>query len=362
MINVFGSCVGSEELAEVADCIDRQWLGIGVKTEKFERLMAQKTGLGFTAVDSGSNALYMAVKALKLKPGSEVIIPSITWIACATAVIEAGLKPVFADVDWTTCSITQESASRKVTGKTGAVMVVHYSGYPVEFSIGGIYTIGDCAHAVDSYICGVHVAKFCDISIFSFDSIKNIAAGELGGICSASKKFSRFFKESRYCGLVKSGIAASAEKDRWWCYELKRPFIKMLPNDITASIAIAQFKKLEIMQSRRRQIWNLYQQAFEDISWIERPPEASAGNKHSYFTYAVKVLNGRRDALARYLLDKWIYTTVRYEPLHLYSQFRCRTKLPVAEKLGECLLNLPLHPKLSDSDISCVTERVRGFK
>ena len=357
MINVFGSCVGSEELAEIKSCIDNQWLGMGKKTETFEKMMAEKLGVAdFTAVDSCSNALYMAVKLLNLKPLSEVIVPTINWVSGAIAVVLAGCVPVFADVDYETCNVTEGNIHDVLTRNTKAVMTVHYAGLPcnVRYLGSEFPIIADCAHAIDSsYILG-------DISVFSFNSVKNIACGELGGICSHNKDYSKRMREMRYCGLVKSGLQASTEKKRWWEYELKEPFIKMLPNDITASIGIAQLNKLDKLQARRKEVWDIYQKELK-LSWLALPPEIPGNIKHSYFTYFIKVLNGKRDGLARYLLDNGIYTTVRYEPLHLYKQFGKYRKLPVAEKLNEELLNLPLHPNLTDSEIEYIIGKIKEF-
>lgn len=366
MINVFGSCVGEEELAEIKSCFDNQWLGIGKKTEIFEKMMADKLGVDdFTAVDSGSNALYMAVNLLDLKAGSEIILPSVTWVSCANAVVLCGLKPIFCDVDYDTINATPETISEAITDKTEAVMIVHYAGLPVLTGF-DLPIIADCAHAVDTYIEWSkgewkHIANYADVSIFSFDSIKNIACGELGGICSSNPEYQDKPKKMRYCGLIKSGLQASTEKKRWWEYELTKSFPKMLPNDLTCSIGIAQLNKLDALQRKRKQIWDTYQKEFKDISWIITPPTIPKFIKHSYFTYFIKVLNGKRDGLARYLLNNGIYTTVRYEPLHLYKQFGKQRKLPIAEKLNEELLNLPLHPNLSDKDLDYIITKIKEF-
>ena len=356
MINVFGSLVGKEELEEIKSCFDNQWLGIGAKTATFEKMMAAKLGIAeFTAVDSCSNALYMAVKLLDLPKGSEVIIPTINWVSGAIAVILNGLKPVFCDVDYDTCNATQKDIEAVISRKTKAIMTIHYAGLPCEVWYRDIPVIADCAHAVDSNrILG-------DISVFSFNSIKNIACGELGGICSTDVELSKRMKEMRYCGLIKSGLQASTDKLRWWEYELTEPFIKMLPNDLTCSIGIAQLKKLDSLQARRKEIWDIYQREL-NLGWLALPPEIPKRLRHSYFTYFVKVLNGKRDGLARYLLDNGIYTTVRYEPLHLYKQFGSKQKLPVAERLNEELLNLPLHPNLSDKDVEFIIDKIKDFK
>jgi aminotransferase len=361
MINVFGSLVGKEELAEIKDCIDNQWLGIGPKTTLFEKMMSNKIGNSFIALDSGSNALYMAVTALNLPKNSDVIVPALTWVSCANAVILAGHRPVFADVDYNNINVTNETLDKVKTRRTKAAMVVHYGGLPVIAGI-DVPVIGDCAHAVDTYILNTHIAKFNDINIFSFDSIKNIACGELGGISSDNEDYSKCFKQLRYCGLIKSGLQASTDKERWWEYELTIPYPKMLPSDLSCAVGIAQLNKLDKLQRRRKDIWGVYQEQLKEINWLITPPEFSDCVRHSYFTYFIKVINGKRDQLARYLLDNGIYTTVRYEPLHLYKQFgQVRKHLPVAELLNEQLLNLPLHPNLSDKDLNFIIDKIKRF-
>jgi len=364
MINVFGSCVGTEELEEIKSSLKAQWLGIGPKVNQFEKMMASHVGNDdFVCVNSGSNALLAAIESLQLPKGSEVIIPSVTWISCATSVELAGLKPVFCDVDYDTVNVTTESIYKAKTKRTKAVMVVHYGGFPV---LAGYFlnvpVISDCAHAADTFFEGRHIGSFYDVSIFSFDGVKNISSGEMGGVTSPNKKYCDEVRNIRYCGIQKSGFEASTDKSKWWEYELKKPFPKMLPNDITASIGIAQLKKLDILQARRKSIWDRYQESLSDVCWLRLPPEIPEHIKHSYFTYFIKVINGKRDKLARYLLDNGIYTTVRYQPLHLMKYFNSKQKLPVAEKLNEELLNIPLHPSLTDKDVEFIIDKIKAFE
>jgi len=362
MINVFGSKIGKEELAEIKSSLDNQWMGIGPKTAIFEKMMANKLGLkDFIATDNCSNALYMAVKLLNLPKGSHVIVPTINWVSGAIAVQLAGCKPIFADCDYDTINVTHTTINKARTNRTKAIMIMHYGGLPVERLDYNVPIIADCAHAVDSAIDGNPLWLIGDIAVFSFNSIKNVACGELGGICSIHDSYSARAKDMRYCGLVKSGLQASTDKDRWWEYELKEPFIKALPNDVACSIGIAQLNKLDKLQARRKQIWDIYQEQLTDIGWIISPSEIPKNIKHSYFTYFIKVVNGKRDVLARYLLDNGIYTTMRYEPLHLYKQFGSKQKLPVAERLNEELLNLPLHPNLTDLDVEYIIDKLLHF-
>lgn len=357
MINVFGSMVGKEELAEVKTSIDNQWLGMGPKVEKFEKLFTERIGQDFVLIDNCSNGLYLAVQLLSLPKGSEVIVPANTWVSCATAVILNGCVPVFADCDHDTLNVTDETIADVITVKTKAIMVVHYSGYPVdveEIKRFGLPIIEDVAHAVDSKVDNTYCGTMGDIGVFSFDSMKNLACGELGGITCKSSVLTEKAISSRYCGLSKSGLQNATTKDRWWEYDLNGYCFKMLPNDIMASIGLAQLRKLSYLQGKRRAIWEQYQ---EEIGGDgdRMPPEI----QHSYFTYFVRL--NERDELAKFLLDNGIYTTVRYQPLHqLFKEFY-RGPLEVAEEFGERGLNLPLHPNLTWKEVDYIIGKVKNF-
>ena len=360
MIPVFGSKVGKEELDEIKTSINNQWLGIGKKVDTFEQLMTEKINSNFLAIDNCSNGLYLALKILNLPKGSEILVPAITWISCANAVMVAGYKPVFVDCDYNTVNVTTDLLEEVRTPKTKAAIIVHYAGLPCIVDI-DLPVIADCAHAVDTYIGNTHIAYTHTLNVFSFDSIKNLAAAELGGISSNNLEYIKQAKTLRYCGIAKSGLQASTDKDKWWEYQCYVPFIKMLPNDLSASVAIAQFKKLEQLQKRRKEVWDQYNEAFKEINWLIIPPKISKEIKHSFFTYFIKITNGKRNALARYLLNNNIYTTVRYHPLHLMEVFNSKRKLPVAEQINEELLNLPLHPNLSDEDVKYIITKIKQF-
>jgi dTDP-4-amino-4,6-dideoxygalactose transaminase len=365
MINVFGSLVGAEELEEIRTSLDAQWMGIGPKTAAFEREFSAKLGLpGFVLLDSGSNSLHLAVKLLDLPPGAEVIVPSFTWIACAHAVVLCGCVPVFCDVDLDTHNVTARDVASAVTPRTRAVMVVHYAGLPVQIediAALGFPIIEDAAHAVDSRHCGVACGALSDVGIYSFDAIKNLAMGEGGGLTAREPDRLARARQLRYCGIGKSGFEASADKSRWWEYNVTDFFPKMLPSDISASIGLAQLRKLDAMQSMRKRIWDLYQTELQSLEWLSRPQDAPAGDRHSYFTYCIRVPGGRRDHLARHLYDRGIYTTLRYHPLHLNPIYGSHARLPVSERLNEEALSLPIHPGLTPSDVDQVVDAVKAF-
>ncbi len=366
MINVFGSLMGPEELAEIKTSLEAQWIGIGPKTAAFEKNFAERLDLpGFVLLDSGSNALQMAVKLLDLPPGSEVIVPSFTWISCAHAVALCGHKPVFCDVDLDTHNATKKTVEAAMTKKTKAVMVVHYAGLPArvdEIKKIGLPIIEDAAHAVDSRLKGKACGGLGEVGIYSFDAVKNLAMGEGGGLTAKDPKRLARAKQLRYCGIGKSGFEASASKNRWWEYSVTDFFPKMLPSDIAASIGLAQLRKLDKMQGRRKAIWEIYQKEFAKLGWLARPQDAPKDAHHSYFTYCVRVVEGSRDAFAKYLYEQGIYTTLRYHPLHLNKIYGSRAKLPVSERLNEEALSLPLHPGLDDSDVEKIIAKVSAWK
>jgi dTDP-4-amino-4,6-dideoxygalactose transaminase len=368
MISVFGSNVGDKEVAKVSEVMHSQWLGFGAKVTEFENAFAARLGLqNFAMVDSGSNALYMALTLLQLPKGAEVILPSFTWVSCAQAVLLAGLKPVFCDVELDTLNVSAKTVSKHIGKKTGAIMVVHFAGKPVDMNPIlelGFPVIEDAAHAVDSYYHGKPCGGIGDVGIYSFDAVKNLTTAEGGGIATRNKELIDRAKILRYCGIGKSGFEAAASnastKVRWWEYNIQEPFIKMLPNNIGAAIGLVQLERLNDLQAHRKNVWNSYQAAFKDISWIIPPVEAEAHEQHSYFTYVIRV--PKRDELAKYLFDKGIYTTLRYHPLHLNPLYKSKVKLKNSIVLNEDALSIPLHPNLTSEQVTFIIESIKNFK
>jgi aminotransferase len=228
----------------------------------------------------------------------------------------------------------------------------------------GLPVIEDAAHAVVSTYKGRPCGGLGDVAIFSFDAVKNLTVGEGGGISTRGSEMLERAKVMRYCGIGKSGFESATQdaqqKSRWWEYSIQEPCIKMLPTNIAASIGLGQLEKIDALQKRREEIWERYDEAFSDITSIITPPGQAGDDVHSRFTYCIRV--PRRDELAHHLLRQGIYTTLRYHPLHLNALYgQMNRQLRSSEELNETALSLPMHPRLTDTDVERVIEEVAYF-
>jgi len=362
MINVFSSYVGNEELLIIEKSLKKQWLGAGENVKAFEKKFADYRNISnFLMVDNATNGLFLACKLLNLELGSEIILPSFTCIACAQAIKMAGLVPVFCDVDYETQNTSLEYILPHITAKTKAIMIVHYAGLPVEIDpiLDLRYPIiEDAAHAVDSSYKNKSCGSLGELGVFSFDPIKNLSSCEGGGMFLKDEKLYKQAINMRLCGVGFSGLQRmKLENSVWWEDHAENIFIKAYPNDISAGIALAQLEKLNAMQTRRKSIWDYYKSVFSKYQYIELPVDAKGDNKHSYFTFCIRV--PKRNELARFLLDRNIYTTLRFFPLHLNKiYYTPNNKLPNCEKLAEFALNIPLHPNISDTDVNYIVDSI----
>jgi dTDP-4-amino-4,6-dideoxygalactose transaminase len=368
MISVFGSDLGDAEIDAVAACMRSQWPGFGDLVKQFEREFAARLNLpSFAMVDSGSNALFLATHLLDLPRGAEVVVPAFTWVSCAQAVLMAGLRPVFCDVDLATMNAQREQIEAVLSPKTGAVMVVHYAGLPVDMDPVlelGLPVIEDAAHAVDARHRDRACGSIGQIGIYSFDAVKNLTTGEGGGITARDATVIERAKRLRYCGIGKSGFeaskSASGRVGRWWEHEISEPFIKMLPTNMAAAIGGAQLRRLDMLQTRRNIIWKAYREALADVPEVKLPADPRPGDRHGMFTFCIRV--PRRDELARTMLADGIYTTLRYHPLHLSSLYgQTNRSLPNCERLNEEALSIPLHPRLTDDQVAKVITSIGRF-
>lgn len=369
MIPIFRPSISNEEIEAVANVLKSGWIGLGPRTEEFERSFAKYVGSKYAVgVNSGTAALHLAINTLGINSG-EVITTPITFISTAHAIIYNNAKPVFADVQEDTLNIDPHDIKKKITNKTKGILPVHYGGHPCDMdeileiaSKNKLYVIEDAAHACGAEYKGKKAGGLGDLGCFSFHAVKNLATGDGGMITTNDKnKYEKLLK-LRWLGINK-GTYWRALKGYSWRYDVKYVGFKTHMNDIIASIGLVQLKKLDRMNARRRKIVKRYNEEFKDLDWIETPVERKYV-KSSLHNYVVKVRRGNRNKLIDYLAKKGISAGVHYMPLYLnsvYKKLKIKGNCPVADKVWKKLVTLPLYPDLTDLEIEKIISAIKKF-
>jgi dTDP-4-amino-4,6-dideoxygalactose transaminase len=371
---VFGSpLVGEEEIAEVEQSLRSGWLGTGPKVARFEKDFAAYAGGEYAAAcNSCTAALHLALVALNLKPGDEVITTPLTFCASVNAIIHAGGTPVLADVDPVTQNIDPEAVREKITPRTKAILPVHFAGRSCDMDPimaiaeeHGLKVVEDCAHAIETTYKGRHAGTFGDFGCFSFYVTKNVCTGE-GGMVIAREEAD--IRNIKVLGL--HGMSADAWKrfsdEGYKHYEVVHAGFKYNMMDIQAAIGIHQLKRVEENFKRRCEIWDMYQEAFRTLP-VGTPAPEEPDTRHARHLYTLMIdpvaCGLDRDQVLVRLARENIGAGVHYlaVPEHPYYQERYGWKLPDtphAVALGRETLSLPLSAKLTDDDVADVIEAV----
>ena len=367
MIAVQRPSLGPEELEAVGKVFDTRWLGMGATVKQFEDKIREFTGAKHAiAVNTGTSALHIALAALELTPGDEVVVPSLTFVASIQAILAAGAKPVFCEVEAGTLNIDVDDALSRVTSRTKAIMPVHYGGFvcrmdPIlEFARKrGIKVVEDAAHAYGSSDRGRMVGTLGDITCFSFDPIKNITCGEGGAVTTDDDAIAAKIIPKRILG-IDNDTWSRYRNERNWFYEVTTPGFRYHLSNINAAIGLIQHEKMGQFRKRKVSIVERYNRelaAIRGLTLLETPVE----NAFPFF-YIVRVENGRRDALMKFLKEREIGTGVHYIPNHIQPLFASsRVALPVTEMLFEQMLTIPLHCELTDGDVDTVIAEIKNF-
>ncbi|MFE6721718.1 DegT/DnrJ/EryC1/StrS family aminotransferase [Streptomyces albidoflavus] len=370
MINLFQPQVGAEELDAVNAVFGDRWLGHGPRTKAFEEEFATHLGVApehVAFVNSGTAGLFLAVEALDLGPGDEVVLPSLSFLAAANAVMAAGARPVFCDADRRTLNPTLEDIEATVTERTKAVIVLHYGGSPGDIvriaercRERGITLIEDAACAVASRVEGRPVGTFGDFAMWSFDAMKVLVTGDGGMIYVRDPDQAARVRRLAYHGLAQpSGFGYAKVSARWWELDIPEPGRRVIGNDLTAAIGSVQLRRLPEFIARRREIVSLYDRELVGIEGLLTPPPLPGGHDSTHYFYWVQVDPQVRDQLASDLYADGIYTTFRYAPLHRVPAYGADAHLPASDWAAERTLCLPLHPGLSDADVLTVVASLR---
>jgi len=371
---VFGApYIGKEERREIEACLDSGWIGRGPRVQLFEERFRRYLGAPAAAVSSGTAALHLAIRELGLPAGSEVITSAMTFCATANVIVNAGLKPVFADCDPLTWNITPESIREKVTPRTRAVVPVHFAGRPCDMP--GIMKLArahrlrvveDCAHAIESTIGGRHCGTFGDFGCFSFYVTKNLTTVEGGMVVCPTGDQAEHIRRLALHGMSKDAWGRFSE-GALGRYEVLEPGFNYSLTDLAASIGIHQLARLPRLWSRRRRIWRYYCRALAALPLV-LPSPVPPGVRHAYHLYTCLVddrrTTVRRDEILRALHRLRIGCGVHYAPLHLQPYYRRslggrRGDLPHAEQIGARTFSIPLSGAMTDEDAQDVVRALR---
>lgn len=367
MIQLFKPYMDDEEINAVAAVLRSGWIGLGPKTAEFEQQLAKYIRVPYmAALNSATAALDLALRLLNIQPGDEVIVPTMTFVSTAHAVVYNQAVPVFADVDDKTLNIDLDDVARKLTPRTRAIIPVHYGGRPVDMDrlreiAGNIPIIEDAAHAFGAEYKGQKCGSIGDLACFSFQAVKNLATGDGGAIATKDKALADRAKRLRWLGIDK-GTWDRSEGNRayLWDYSVDEIGFKSHMNDIAAAIGLVQLRKLDQMNERRQEIKRRYNEGLADLDWLELPLDDTAESKSSWHIYCIQ--SDRRDELNAYMGKKGIGTGVHYRPIHMYSCYGDQPALPKAERAFQRILSLPMHAGLSNEEVDFIVDAIRSFR
>ena len=368
MIPVFKPSYGKEELEALKEPFGTGWIGLGPKTEEFEKKFAEYIGVKYAvATNSCTAALQLAMKMMGVE-GYEVITTPLTFISTNHAIIYNNGIPVFADIYPDTLNINPDEIKKLITDRTRAIVVVHYGGHACDMDFineiakkHNLAVIEDAAHGCGGEYKDEKIGSLGDIACFSFQAVKNLTTADGGMITTDDPEIHGRLSKLRWLGISKDTWARE-EKDRKysWYYSVEEVGYKCHMNDVAAALGLVQLKKLDRMNDRRRQITEKYNKGLADLNWIETPTVKSYV-KSACHNYVIKV--EERDRLNIYLQKKGISTGVHYIPNNHYKMYKnCRGQTPVCEEVWKKLLTLPLFPDLKDSEVDMIIETVRRFK
>jgi len=324
--------------------------GVG-EVRKFEREFTKYTNSkSCVALNSGTAALNLALSIYDIR-NKEVILPSLSFVATANAVLENGGIPKFVDIDESTLCMDHTEIAKNITKKTRVILPVHFAGMPAdlwqisklckEFNI---CLVEDAAHAAGSTYRNRKIGSHGELVCFSFHPVKNLAM-PTGGLISINRndhqKVSTLLKEKRWCGISNRKSNEYDVKNIGWNYYM---------NEFSAAIGLIQLKKLDKANKRRKTIAKKFS---EEISIENKMPLEEGCSYHFYW---IRVKN--REKFRKKLLEQGIETGIHYRPIHTFSLYKSKTKLPITEKIGREIVSLPTHPNLTDRDIEKIIKEV----
>jgi dTDP-4-amino-4,6-dideoxygalactose transaminase len=368
--------IGDEEINAVTECMRSGWLTTGKNAKQFEENFANYIGpnVEAIAVNSASMGLLLAMEALGVGPGDEVIVPTYTFSATGMMAVHLGAKPVLIDVDKHTLNIDPNLIEAAITPKTKAIVVVHFAGLACDMEAIGkiadrhrLFVIEDAAHALPCTYKGTMIGNHTsDATVYSFYATKTITTGEGGMIVTANQELAARCRTMRLHGISRDVFDRYTSKGANWYYEIVAPGQKCNLTDLAASIGIQQLKKADSFFKKREKIALRYAHEFADLP-LQLPAKALAGDLHSWHLFVIRLQDNakvNREEFIAEMSANGIGCSVHFIPLHFhpYWQKKLGVKLgdfPVAEDAFKRAVSLPIYTKMTDQDVEDVVASVK---
>lgn len=368
--------ISEEEISAVVETLRSGWLTTGPRTRQFESDFAERVGAKHAlAVNSATAALHLALNAAGVGPGDEVIVPTMTFTATAEVVVHQGAKPVFVDCLPDTMNMDPARVAEAVTPQTKAIVPVHYGGQPCDMerllalaTQHNLWVVEDAAHALPAQYRGRTVGTIGDMTCFSFYANKTITTGEGGMLTTDDDELAERVRIRSLHGLSKDAWKRFSAEGSWY-YEVVYPGFKYNLTDTAAALGLGQLKRADDFWRRRERCANRYCELLGDLSQIKLP-RAQAHVQHSWHLFVIQLeleqLTIDRNSFIRKLDEAGIGTSVHYIPLHMQPYYRDTfgykpDDFPVARRLYDRILTLPIYPSLPDESIAYVAETIRNI-
>jgi perosamine synthetase len=367
-IRLFRPTLGEAEKQALCDTIDSRWVGRGPRTIAFEERFAEFTGTQHAvALNSATAALHLSLLCAEVE-GQEVLTSTMTFVSSTQAILLAGGRPVFCDVEPDTLNISVEDMARKITPTTRAVVVTHYGGQSCDMDAilelaarHGLSVIEDAAHGAGGRYKDRMLGSMGTAGCFSFQATKNMTTGDGGMLVTDDEQLAQRVRKLRWCGITSPTWERfrADQVQRGWMYDVEEVGWKYEMNDLAAALGLAQMDRLEASNQRRRELMQGYREAFADLEGLDMLAARDYAVSSCY-NAVVRVDN--REGLYAHLDAAGIDSNVHFYPNHLFRLFRpYTTHLPVAEHEWQRILSIPLHPELTDGEQARVIDAVRHF-
>lgn len=366
-VDFFKHSLGSEEKQAVALSLNDPFLTTGKTVERFENLFSDYIGCSFSlGVTSCTHAMELALRALEIGPGDEVITTPQTFVATTLAVLAVGATPVWVDVETTTGNIDIANVEKAITKCTKAILPVHLYGNMCDIrSISklakkyNLMVIEDAAHALESKRDGICVGELSDCACFSFYTTKSITCGEGGAVTTNNQELYKKMKILRSHGIDRDAFTRYGTTSS---FDLSHVGMKCNMSNIQAAILIPQMKKIEENRDRRENVCSIYRKNLSGLKNVGLFPELS-NNKSGCHLFPIFVLPHKRDLIRKKLKEAGIETAVNYRSINTLSVFlnlfnKGEGTYPKSEKIGDRCISLPLYPSMEKDKIDYVCEKL----